>query len=172
MTRPKRVYWDACVWIAYIKQEVVAVGGKQENRHDMCRPVLLEAEKGNIEIVTSAFTLAEVCKSPEVKESQVDHLPSFFDKSYILLVPVDKVVGQKAQAMQLAGMTGLKPADAVHLASAYVAKCAEFHTFDDTLIKMSQQIIGSDGTPLTIDKPAEQTPAGALLKAMTDGKNV
>lgn len=163
MTDPKRVYWDACAWIAYIKQEeVVEIDGKPENRYEMCRHVLLEAEKRNIEIVTSAFTLAEVCKSPEVKESPVANLPSFFDKSYILLVPLDKNVGQKAQSIQLAGIYGLKPPDAVHIAPAHIAKSAELHTFDSDLLILDKKITGSDGKPMIICKPGEQEPAPLL----------
>jgi len=169
MSNPKRVYWDACAWIAYIKQETVEVDGKKENRFEMCKSILKEAEAGKIEIATSAFTLAEVCKSPEVKNSAVDNLPSFFDKSYILLIPVDKFVGTRAQAIQLAGIYGLKPQDATHVASAYIAKSAELHTFDGVILSLHQKITGSDGLPMTICKPGEQKPAGPLLE-IANGK--
>jgi predicted nucleic acid-binding protein len=166
MANIKRVYWDACCWIAYIKQEVVDVNGKRENRYEMCRQTLLEADKGAVEIVTSAFTLAEVCKSSEVKDSPVDHLPSFFDKSYILLVPVDKNVGLRAQSLQLAGLVGLKPPDTVHVASAIIAKCEELHTFDRRILNHNKRITGKDGEPMTICKPTQQVSAGPLLEAL------
>ncbi len=170
MASLKRVYWDACAWIAYINQEDLVVDGKQEHRFQMCKHVLKEAEAGKIEIVTSAFTLAEVCKSAKVKESGVDHLPSFFDKSYILLVPVDKSVALKAQAIQLAGIYGLKPADAIHVASAYVAKSAELHTFDKGILSLDEKITGQDGLPMKICRPGEQSPLGPLLKIASDGE--
>jgi predicted nucleic acid-binding protein len=170
MANTKRIYWDACTWIAYIKQEqeVITVNGNKENRFEMCRSVLKEAEKGNIEIATSAFTLAEVCKYPEVRESGVDHLPSFFDKSYILLIPVDKFVATKAQAFQLAGLYGLKPQDAIHVASAFIAKSIQLHTFDRGILSLNQKIMGRDNAPMTICKPDEQKPIGSLLQMISE----
>jgi predicted nucleic acid-binding protein len=159
MSKIKRVYWDSCSWIAYIKQETVVdeVTKEQERRFEMCKGILRDAEEGNIEIVTSAFTLAEVCKAPKVKDSGVDYIPSFFDKSYILLVPVDKSVGLKAQALQLAGVYGLKPADATHIASACIAECEELHTFDDDILSLDKKIIGANGLPMKICKPNQET---------------
>lgn len=164
MTNPKRIYWDACAWLAFIKQETIEVDGKKENRHQMCKQILLAAEKGLLEIATSALTLSEVCKSPELKESPVDNLPAFFDKSYILLVTVDKAIGLKAQAMQLAGMSGLKPVDAIHLASALASNSTELHTFDTKLLNKSKHVAGKDGKPLIICKPGDNDATGTLLE--------
>lgn len=120
MARTLRVYWDACTWIAYINQEkaVEKQDGKIENRFSMCLEILNQANSNKLEIVTSALTLAEVCKSPEVHDSPLDLLPAFFEKSYILTVPVDKAIGLRAQIMQSSGLVNLKPPDAIHLASA------------------------------------------------------
>ena len=60
---PKRIYWDACAWIAFINREMPAPANAiARPRFEMCRKTLKSAENGDIEIVTSAFTLAEVCK--------------------------------------------------------------------------------------------------------------
>lgn len=169
MASIKRVYWDACTWIAYIKQEVIENNGKKENRFEMCKSILKLAESGKLEIVTSAFTLAEVCKSSEVKGG-VDHLPSFFEKSYILLVPVDKFIALKAQAIQLAGIYGLKPPDAIHVASALAAQSTELHTFDDGILSIDQKMTGKDGSPMRICKPNEEIPPGPLLQIADNEK--
>jgi len=109
-----RVYWDACAWIAYISQEKsVDIGdGRTENRFAMCADILDRAQAGKLEIVTSAFTLAEVCKNPEVKDSPIDNLAKFFERSYILTIPVDMAIGRHAQNLQVSGSTNLKPPDA------------------------------------------------------------
>lgn len=61
--QPPRYYWDAAAWIAYIRKEMPASDNAiKEPRFEMCREVLERAERGEVEIVTSAFTLAEVCK--------------------------------------------------------------------------------------------------------------
>ena len=83
MAKAQRIYWDACAWIAFIAEEKASPlkGGGTENRYGMCLNILEAARKGRYEIVTSAFTLAEVCKSPEVVNSPIDNLPAFFEKS-------------------------------------------------------------------------------------------
>ena len=166
MAKPIRVYWDACAWIAYINQEK-AVLNKQdqaENRFSMCRNVLKLASKGKIEIVTSAFTLAEVCKKPEVKESGLDHLPSFFEKSYILVIPVDLAIGRKAQTLQVSGLVNLKPPDAVHIASAQRANVTELHTFDAGVLNLDGAITNAEGSPMKICKPTQGQSLGPLFE--------
>ena len=98
MAKVIRVYWDACAWIAYINQErsIETASGRFENRYAMCSEVLKMAQEKKLEIATSAFTLAEVCKNPEVKDSPLDNFPAFFEKSYILIVPVDMAICQLA----------------------------------------------------------------------------
>lgn len=155
MSSPRRVYWDACAWIAYIARETAVrqKDGSTENRFTMCQAVLKAAEAGKIEIVTSAFTLAEVCKAPDVKGSPIDNLPAFFEKSYILIVPVDLSVGRRAQTMQASGLVSLKPPDAIHLASALRADAPEINTFDTDLLKLDGTIPRKEGDPLKIIKP-------------------
>ena len=165
MAKPTRVYWDACAWIAYINQEksIPLSDGTVENRFSMCRTILNEAESGQIEVVTSAFTLAEVCKSQGVKASPLDYLPAFFDKSYILIVPVDFAIGLQAQSLQVSGLVNLKPPDAIHLASAQRAFVNEFHTFDDRIVNLDGRIADSKGNAIKICKPTEGTPIGPLF---------
>jgi predicted nucleic acid-binding protein len=164
---PPRVYWDACAWIAYINKEMpTSESGIKHPRYEMCRHALIRAEKGEIEIVTSAFTLAEVCKRNPAPNAPAINLAAFFDQKYILLVPIDKQIGLRAQHLQLAGVGGLKPQDAVHLASALVANVPVFHTFDEKLIKLDQQLSLGDGRLLSIVRPTEDEPMPDLLKAM------
>lgn len=160
-----RVYWDACTWIAYIAQEKsVDIGdGITENRFAMCVDILKRAQAGKLEIVTSAFTLAEVCKSPEVKDSPLDNLPAFFERSYILTVPVDMAIGRRAQNMQASGLVNLKPPDAVHLASAQRASVSELHTFDIKILKLDDAIARADGQPMKICKPTQAEPLGGFF---------
>lgn len=155
MSNPERIYWDACVWIAYIARETAVPlrDGGTENRFAVCESTLNAAREGRYEIVTSCFTLAEVCKKPSVRESPVDNLPGFFERSYILTVPVDFAIGRRAQAMQVSGLVNLKPPDAIHLASALRAGVAQFNTFDNGIIELNNRIPLQDGRPLKICKP-------------------
>lgn len=166
MAKAIRIYWDACAWIAYINQEkeIPLSDGGVENRFAMCSEILRGAEDGKLEIVTSAFTLAEVCKSPEVRDSPIDHLPSFFERSYIFLVPVDMAIARRAQNIQTSGVFNLKPPDAVHLASAQRASVRELHTFDGRVLDLDGQLAGSDGKQIKICKPSEGTSIGPLFE--------
>lgn len=166
MPRPVRIYWDSCAWIAYISQEksVPLKNGRSENRFSMCLEILEAAKEGKYEIVTSAFTLAEVCKLETIRDSPADNLPYFLDRSYILVLPVDKSVGVRAQKLQTSGLVNLKPPDAIHLASAQRAGVSELHTFDDKMLKLTDQVIGSDSQPLKICKPGEGKPIGPLFE--------
>ena len=162
-----RVYWDACAWISYINKEMPSAQNEIKHpRFEMCRDTLKRAEKGEIEIVTSAFTLAEVCKRASDSSSPVINLAAFFDQKYILLIPVDKQIGMKAQSLQLAGLAGLKPPDAIHLASALVANVPVFHTFDKNLLRMDKKFALGDGSEMAIVKPTEELPMPPLLKGM------
>lgn len=165
MAKPQRIYWDACAWIAFIAEEkaIPTKDGRPENRYAMCLNVLESARKGRYEIVTSAFTLAEVCKSPEVVSSPIDNLAAFFERSYILVVPVDLSIGRRAQAMQASGFVKLKPADTVHLASAQRARVTELHTFDDKILALDGKVLGADGTALKVCRPTEGVPLGPLF---------
>lgn len=164
---PPRLYWDACAWIAYINKEMPADGNNiKSRRFEMCQETLKRAEAGEVEILTSAFTLAEVCKRQPDPASPAINLAAFFDQKYILLIPVDKQVAQKAQNLQLAGIAGVKPPDAVHLASAIVANVPVFHTFDKKLLGLDNKLDLADGSTLSIVRPTEEVPMPELLKAM------
>lgn len=154
MAITKRVYWDACSWIALIqKEKIFQLGGAVEDREMMCRSVIEAAKKNRLEIVTSAFCLAEVCKSPEVRQGSPDRIADFFESDYILISAVDTVVGQRARKLMISGYAGLKPPDAVHVATALILNVDEMHTFDDALLALSGRLDKDDGTKLKICKP-------------------
>jgi predicted nucleic acid-binding protein len=163
-----RIYWDSAAWIAYIKREMPAPDNKiKDPRFTMCKQTLESAEKGNLEIVTSAFTLAEVCKHDEIN-SPVNNLPAFFQQKYVILIPADTQVGRKAQYLQLSGLIKRKPADALHIASALIANIPTFHTFDQYLLDLNGTLTIDSGTKLQIVKPTEEIPLPPLLQIAQD----
>ena len=138
----------------------------KEPRFEMCREVLRRADKGEVEIATSAFTLAEVCKRRAEAYDPTINLPAFFDQRFIILVPVDKQVGLLAQNLQLSGVGGPKPADATHVASALVWDIPILHTFDGPLRKLDNVLQSKDGSQLRIMMPGQEVPVPELLRAM------
>jgi predicted nucleic acid-binding protein len=164
MPEPSRIYWDAAAWIAYIQKEMPGPDSSfGEPRYEMCRTVLEQAEAGTVEIVTSAYTLAEVCKRAKDPTSPGIDLAAFFNRPYILLTNVDKEVGLRAQNLQLAGVGKLSPQDAVHLASALVANVPVFHTFDTDLLKLDNVLTLKGGNQMRIVRPTEENPQANLF---------
>jgi len=166
-TSPSRVAWDSCTWIAHIQRErILSPDGKTviEDRGAMCRPVLDAAERGVIEIVVSAIALVEVLARNRTSGIDDQRVRDFFDNDYILLANVDKHLGDFARRLMLAGHAGLKPPDAIHLATACVANVDEFHTFDDRLLALNSAIDRLDGTRIGHQKARRPSPTGAAAR--------
>jgi predicted nucleic acid-binding protein len=164
MPEPARIYWDAAAWIAYIQKEMPGPDSSfREPRYEMCRTVLERAVAGTVEIVTSAYTLSEVCKRAKDPSSPGINLAGFFDQRFILLTNVNKEVGLRAQSLQLAGVGKLSPQDAVHLASALVANVGVFHTFDGGLLKLDKVFTLNDGNQLRVVMPTDEDPQTNLF---------
>ena len=168
----KRIYWDACAWIALIQKEKIPLpGGRIEDREQMCRAVIEAAKNGRFEIATSTLCLAEVCKHPErMVTTKSDKIAEFFEHDYILIVNVDRYAGEFARELMLGGHSKLKPPDAIHLATAAITPGVEqMHTFDHGLLDLDGIIDKVDGAKLNICKPDPGGPAAPLLEAMKAG---
>ena len=161
---PRRVYWDACTWIALIQRETIAVGGS--DRDTLCRAVIAEAKKNKIEILTSTLSLVEVCKAPAIRATGDDLIGPFFENDYILLMNLDRLVGEHARQLMTSRYAGLKPPDAVHVASAILGLASELRTFDDKLLKLDGRIARVDGGQLRICVPDVGGTLPPLLSGM------
>ena len=138
-----RRYWDSNAFLGWLNDEKDKVG--------KCEGVLAAAEDGRIEIVTSAITLTEVIRlkgeKPIPKEKE-QTIRDFFEQPWILIREVDRFVAEDAR--QLIWAHGVKPKDAIHLATALRLKLSTFDTFDGDLIALSGRL----GNPrLTIGHP-------------------
>lgn len=129
-------YWDSNAFLAYFQEE--------DGRVDSCEAVLEEAEKGKVLIVTSALTLAEVLAvrgkkklppKPKMKQKVVD----FFKNEYISVQNVTREIAELSR--DLVWDKGIKPKDAIHVASAIAAEVAVFETYDDPLIRKAKKAV-------------------------------
>ncbi|GAC1419710.1 MAG: hypothetical protein NVSMB64_28970 [Candidatus Velthaea sp.] len=162
----KRVYWDACAWIGLINKEAT--------KYDACRYTMDEAEKGVIEIWTSAFTLAEVfkkkCDAATASGLSLTYDSIFEDyllKDHIVLVGVDREVGTYARKLLRAHLQLKKPQDAIHLATAALNDVDEFHTYDNTnILPLDGLIDCRGGAKLQIKKPDDPPPPTPTLFAL------
>jgi len=147
-------YWDSCTWIGLINQESGKAAG--------CKYVMEQAQKGDVQILASYFTLAEVyktrCDEPYkyLAEEKDIVLEEFFEQEFIKLAQVDRRVAKKARELLRYFPCLNKPQDAVHLATAVIYNSDELHTFDGTdLICLNGLIKRADGGDLLIRKPPD-----------------
>ncbi|MGO9475069.1 MAG: type II toxin-antitoxin system VapC family toxin [Rhodomicrobium sp.] len=149
---PSRVCWDSCAWIALIQEEKIVEGGI--DRVTRCKSVLNQAKKGKIEIAMSALCLAEVCRNRDIKDNDPQKIADFFEHDYLLLVNVDRNVGELARQLMMAGIPKLKPADACHIATAAITPdIIELHMFDEKLLDLNNKVTKADGGMLRICWP-------------------
>jgi predicted nucleic acid-binding protein len=145
VSKPEKRYWDSCCFIGYLANE--------QDKAAECESVLREAEAGRITIVTSAFTLTEVLRMkdrpplPEADEARID---AAFYQSYIVLRQVDRRAGELAR--RVVWRYGIRPKDAIHVATALLSDVDHMDTTDKNLIKASAiKVEGFE--PLTVRWP-------------------
>jgi predicted nucleic acid-binding protein len=132
------VYFDSCVFLAWLKDE--------ENRANLVEELFEEARKGEIKIITSTLTIAEVLniqgvKSPIPKERR-DDVRRMFQNEWIITKGVNRRLAESSQEM--VWEHGIKPKDGIHVATALAYKIPVFLSYDDNLVKR-QNLITSIG---------------------------
>lgn len=148
-----KYYWDACIWIELITQA-------NANRVERCRHVIYLAKRGEAELWTSAFTLAELWKKKcdaaavGIQGEQDRAFEDFIESEFIKKINVDVDVGNLARRL-LRRHAGLgKPQDAIHVASCLLANLDELHTFDGSdLLKFDGVLPRRDRARLRICLP-------------------
>lgn len=124
---------------------------KEPDKYKKCQAVIEKAELGELEIVTSTLTLAEVLylrKDVEIGPDQSKVIRKFFENEYILLVNVTREVAELAQ--DIVWGYKVRPKDAIHVASTLKAKVPILDTFDGYLIGLNNRI---GDPPLLISEP-------------------
>ncbi len=147
--KPIRIYWDSCVYIDCIQ--------RTPGRHDVLDEIVAEAKNNKIVLVASALVLAEVSKleglNVEVAE-QTRQIRAFFENDFISMRNVTRRVAE--DAADFGRQYSIKPADAVHVATALHYKCVSFQTYDGKP-KRRGRLLALDGKignpPLKIEVP-------------------
>jgi len=130
VSEPRLVYVESSVFLALVKGE--------EGRIEDCRAVAFQAEAGEITVVTSPFTLAEVAKTEGVAlaEDVEREISLFFNHEWIHLVELDRLVATRAR--KVIRDFNLKPPDAVHVASAVNIGATLLLTYDKDLLRIGR----------------------------------
>ena len=162
MAEPRRsIYWDANLFLTYIEGT--------PGRLPALDVLLASAATGQgLTIATSAVTLAEVAFVEAEKRSRVLDLDieaaieELWNSPGITIVEFDPVIGRAARDLvrgSIITRPGLKPLDAIHLATALSTQVTEFHTYDATLHKHSGRLGFPISTPpLPEGQPEDNAP--------------
>jgi hypothetical protein len=123
------------------------------------------ARNGDVEIWTSTYTLAEVFKrkcdkvQTGLDEEKDIIFEDFLDQDFVVYAQVDADVGKIACRLLRRHPELKKPPDAIHLATAVIHNCDEFHTADeDNPLPLNGRIVRLDKANLLICKPPEPPP--------------
>lgn len=130
------IYWDSDAFLGWLQNE--------EGKANLCRATFDRAAKGELILVTSALTIAEVLwtrNSPKLTADRAAIVRRFFRRSYIRIRAVTRTISETAQ--DVVWDHGIKPKDAIHVATALDAKVTVLETFDLGLIAKSG-ILGLD----------------------------
>ena len=123
--KPKRLYWDTCVFLAWLKNETCW----PEDVLKGIEQTVEELRARSVVIVTSAITMLEILSSQMTKE-QKDAFAKVFSDPQLQLIDVDRRIAGKASAIRSyyddrqfkpdGGVSGriMGMGDAIHLATA------------------------------------------------------
>jgi predicted nucleic acid-binding protein len=146
------VYLDANAYLGWLQAEPGSV--------ELCNGTLTRADNGEVMIFTSALTIAEVLwmrNAPVIPEDKAEIVRKFFRRSYFRVRNVTRAISENAQ--DLVWKRGIRPKDAIHVATALDVGCAALETFDEPLIGKS----GLIGSPAMIIRKPLPPVQGTLL---------
>lgn len=133
MPTGKSVYWDASVFLSWLKNET-RKAGIMESMEQHVKLI----DEGKIVLVTSVVSFTEVLEAGQ--DHVIKGFYSLFDRPNVVAIAVDTVVAKLAG--EIRKQHKIKTPDAIHLASAIHYGVAEFHTLDDKLIKLGSDLAG------------------------------
>jgi predicted nucleic acid-binding protein len=148
------IYWDADVFMSYIEDH--------PDRAALIELLLADARAGQIELVTSVITIAEVAYAASERIAG-DLSPEMLQKIDGLWAPgaparvveVYPLIASRARNLIRDGIprgwSGLRAHDAIHLATAQQLHADEIHTYDDKWSRYADVV----GIPITEPRTAE-----------------
>ena len=157
MTRAegRRIYFDACVFLAYVGAEAGRVGVVEE--------LLRHATRGLITIITSTVTIAEVAFGATEKqqraldaatEERIDSLWS--PGGPVRLIEASRPIMVAARGLVRARAAGggrLSPLDAIHLATAQAERVDHLATYEVRVQATWSQLIGLEVSEPKVEQP-------------------
>jgi predicted nucleic acid-binding protein len=110
----RKLYWDTSVFLCFLNPV-------EETRRQICEDILQHARAKEVTIYTSTYAIAEAIRPKRIDAKRLSpediaRIEGMFRWSWLKKIDVDQRVAFKA--VELARDRGLRPADAVHAATA------------------------------------------------------
>ena len=135
----QRLYWDTTCFLCFLNKE-------EKERRAICEDILQNGKKGNVTIFTSTFTISEVVyphrttinKPRKLSPEEIQLISGMFKWRWLKKVDLDQRVAFKA--VELTRDYNLKPADAIHGASAILINADALQKWDRDFDKIAHLI--------------------------------
>jgi predicted nucleic acid-binding protein len=139
---------------------------KESLRAADCKLIVDQARRREIEIVVSLWAMAEVVRIEGTPDDESEAIiAAFFEEPFVVRAAFDLAVAERARDL-VRRYRGLKPKDAVHVATALQNQISILETFDNDLITLLNNKEGNpalrvrhplyEGTrPLPLEQPSE-----------------
>lgn len=134
-----RRLWDSSVVIGYLAGD--------QRLSPVCPQIIQQAESGETEILVSQMAVAETAYLKGLSDEDSERLiREFFGREYIIPVNVDGPISSIAQSLvrKYRNNPGIKPPDAVHLATAILWQIPILETVDQPFTRFDRL----EGSPL------------------------
>jgi predicted nucleic acid-binding protein len=172
----KLYYWDSCVFLSRFQRTA--------GRIDIIEKITSAAEDGQVRLLISTYSLSEVVRVSPSKddegkeviltenqiESELALISGYFENDYIIIKPITQVIAEMAR--EYVAKFGLKPGDAIHVATAIFWDVPVLHTYDDKVLKRTGKICKDGCAPLIIEEPTWTEPPKPPLLLLMEGVSV
>lgn len=141
---PMPLYWDTDVFIHRFQRTPTHIA--------ILEQLTDAAERSEIVFVQSTFTIAELVKDPEsgekLPEDKESLIEDFFENEFVVIRTLTEPIAFLSR--KISRDYGVKPGDAIHVATALFWKVPILHTYDKKLLNKNG-LIGDP--PLRIELP-------------------
>jgi predicted nucleic acid-binding protein len=148
-TGKPRIYWEPSVFISWLK------GGVDRTPEEMqgIEVVARQMAVGQLQLITSVISEIEILESKFTEEQRKKIESVLRNPNNCVQVNVDPFIARLARTYR--EQFKLKTPDAIHLATAVITGCKEFHSFDPHHLKLKGQEAFS---AVNIQKPPLNAP--------------
>lgn len=135
----RRLYWDTTCFLCFLSKE-------ENKRRKICDDILRNAQNRNVILYTSTFTISEVVyphrstipKPRKLTTQEIEKISGMFKWKWLKKVDLDQRVAFKA--VELTRDCNLKPADAIHAASAILSGVDALQKWDRDFNKVAHLV--------------------------------